>query len=66
MEPAGGDSVTWERGETEAKSPGTSVRFQAVRERRQKGRGRWRAAAIDSEDGKHGSKQKQFQWGEAP
>lgn len=27
VEPAGGDSVTWERGRTEAKSPGTSVRF---------------------------------------
>ena len=56
-EPAGGDSATWERGGAEAKSPGTPARFQAVRGRRQKGRGRRRAAAIDSEDGKHGSKQ---------
>lgn len=50
----------------EPESPGTSVRFQVVRGRRQKGRGRWRAAELDSEDGKYGSKQKHFQWGESP
>ena len=53
-------------GGMEPKSPGTSVRFQVVRGRKQKGHGRWRAAELDSEDGKYGSKQKHFQWGESP
>lgn len=66
VEAAGGDSVTCEGWGTEPKSPGTSVRFQAMRGRKQKGCGRWRAAGLDSEDGKYGSKQKHFQWGESP
>lgn len=65
--PAGGDSVTCEGVGNRAQESRHLCEVSGGERRKQKGRGRWRAAGLDSEDGKHGSKkQKHFQWGESP
>lgn len=68
VEAAGGDSVTVRGGEQSPRVPHLCEVSGGGRGRKQKGRGKVGEGSrgLDSEDGKHGSKQKHFQWGESP